>query len=304
MPDSPATPYFVTHREMNALVGERRRLRWEKDELLPEPDWLRVDRSRLGVYPQLVLARVVVGRTKDPNERRALEDVLTSSRRLLTTDGYHRFRVVAREVLSMLSKSDDDWSFETFLSLLSESDPKALESWRADVSEVEEGLTAKAALTFRSTLGTVRDQTPDGYMIMEAGGSERRIRQALAKLEVGTNVVLERVGVESKEREFVLPALPVGGGFDVVEELRLQDGGERMDQHIDPFQRIAAREPFSAVAYLGISGEMPALNIRAEFERGHIPGLLPTEEVAHYVEPEQIFSFAFDSSLLDTRVPA
>jgi hypothetical protein len=295
-------PHFVTHRELNDLVGERTRQRWESDGLLPAADWLRVDRHRLGIYPELVLARVVVGNTRDSSEAKALSEVVEKSRCLFTTDGYHRFKAAARDVFAVEARTEGGWNFGRFLRLLADSDPDAIEAWQADVVEVEVELAKRMTLSFRSTLAKVRGKTSEGYTIAIETGEERLIGKALSSLEPGVTVVLERVAVESKEREFVLPAMPLTGASEIAEDLRLA-GGNAME-HIDPFERIASREPFSALDYLDISTGTPTLSIRSEFERGMIPGLLSIESEAPYVEADQIFSFAFDSELIETRVPA
>jgi len=143
----------------------------------------------------------------------------------------------------------------------------------------------------------------DGYTIDAADAIERQIHGALAKLDIGERVVLERIGVESKEREFVLPALSIV--IDAPEDEVDPEGADHMEQHqSDPFELIASRAPFSAVSFLGISGDAPELNVRDEFDRGFIPGLVIEDDEAPYVEPAQTFSFAFDSDLLDARVPA
>jgi len=302
MPSSLTSPHFVTHREMNDLLGERTRQRWEKDGLLPEPDWIRVDRNRIGIYPELVLARLVVGNTRDPIEQDALRKTMGKCQRLVATDGYHRFKALLQTVFAELSDRQD-WDFANFVSMLGEHDHHVIEAWHADVAEIEEELSNEAGLSFRSLVGTVCDAAPEGYItIAISGGGERRISDALSKLAPGASVVLERVGVESREREFVLPGLPVMGVEEIADDLRLMEGGDNVgQQQTDPFGHIVAREPFSAATFLGLPQNVTILSVRDEFERGHIPGLLPTEEDAPYVEAEQVFSFAFDSPLLDTH---
>lgn len=74
-----------------------------------------------------------------------------------------------------------------------------------------------------------------------------------------------------------------------------------MQHQIDPFELISLRVPFSAASELGVENVGLELNVRDEFERGLIPGLILAEEDAPYVEAAQTFSFAFDSDLLDPR---
>jgi hypothetical protein len=299
MPHLIASPHFVTHREINCLLGERTRQRWERDGLLPEPDWIRVDRHRLGLYPELVLARLVVGNTRDPIEQEAVQQTIARCGRLLATDGYSRFRGLVQAVFAD-AEDKSEWDFAGFVKVLGERGADVVAAWHADVAEIEEELTTTLSLSFRTTVGTVCEVTDDGYTVAMIDGGVRRVRDALVELGTGEGVILERVGVESREREFVLPGLVVAAGQG--EDALLENGGSGMVVDVDnPFVQIGAREPFSAASLLELPGNAAMLSVRDEFERGRIQGLLPAEQDAPYVEPEQVFSFAFDSRLLDTH---
>lgn len=299
MPSSLASPHFITHRELNRFLGERTRQRWEKDGLLPEPDWIRVDRHRIGIYPELVLARLVVGNTRDPIEQRTISKAMDKCERLTATDGYHRLRALVRSVFAGL-QDKQDWNFATFVASLADQDHDVVEAWHAEVAEIEEELTKESSLSFSSLIGIVSEAAEDAYTVVLSSGEEKKIREALSALGLGTTVVLESVGVESRVREFVLPGLPVTEEKESAEELRLETEGDTMEQaFIDPLSHITVRSLPTAADLFELPAGAQMLSVREEFERGRISDLISSEGEAPYVEPEQVFSFAFDSQLLE-----
>ena len=303
-----ASPCFVTHKEMNTLLGDRRRLRWENAGYLPSPDWIWVNRSRLALYPEVLLARVVVGPTHEPREAEAVRDLAQCAERLVGAKAYQLLRTSARDAFAAFLEERNEWNFPRFLELLAERDRDALDAWREDVAEAEESLSRKVGLSFRSINGRVLTVGPDGYLVSLEQGVKRRVSNAIAPLDPGTTIVLERVGVESREREFLLPAVAGAEYLGDAGELRHGEGVSEMEPTASqnmhsPFDHIVTRSPFSAMSLMNVPVGAPAYDAAAAFVSGHIPGLHDDDD-APDVKPARIHSLSLESSLLDTPVPA
>jgi hypothetical protein len=293
------SPRFVTHHEINEFIGERTRQRWEQDGTLPTPDWIRSDRGRVAIFPELVLARLVVGKTKSVSEQEAVREALSRCTQLFATDGYHRFKAVVEAVLA--ARKGMPWSFVEFVRDLGEADSDAVAAWQSDVLEIEDELNREGRLSFKSIVARVKDADPTRVIVVTDTG-DSLVRDPLVGIEPGVTVVLERVAVESREREFVLPTLAVETA-QVAGDLRLATQGEEMAQ-TDPFELISARSAFSVGDLLDPAPAGSLLTPREAFDRSEVTGLLLHEEELPYAEPAQRFSFAFDSPAIEEGLHA
>jgi len=263
------TARIVTHHGFEALTGPKKRERWQKSGLIPQPCWVRVDRSQVGFYPEPVLARVAIGAKGAPAEDAVLERLGEMSEQLYAREGFRALLEVAHEALFELRR---DWSFAAFLRILAEREPDVLELMNGEVRALEVDL-AHEGVVFGFEPGRIIEVGPARYRVQLRDGQLTVPHHcAVEPLELGAGIVVDRVGVGSVERRFLFPALPEA--LQMIEAA--VDDNEttvKTKEQIELPVRlgvIVARKPVRARDAFGVRD---TTDPREQFNRGFIPAL-------------------------------
>ncbi len=263
------TARIVTHHGFEALTGAKKRERWQKRGLIPQPCWVRVDRWRVGFYPESVLARVALGTKGAPAEDAALEPLRETCEQLYESEGFRALIEVARGALRELRQ---EWSVGRFLQILAEREPGVLELVNGEVRALELDLAADGVV-FRSELGLIVAVEPARYRVQLREAQIVVPHQcAVEPFGLGAGIVVHHVGVGSVEGTFLLPALPEA--LELIEvELEDKEKTVRTKEQIRLPARLAAivaREPARARDALGVRR---TADPREQFNRGFISAL-------------------------------
>lgn len=263
------TARIVTHHGFEALTGAKRRERWQKSGLIPQPRWVRVDRAQVGFYPEPVLARVALGAKGAPAEDAALKGLRETCEQLYEGDGFRALTEVARNVLRELRQ---DWSFRAFLQILAEREPGVLELVNGEVRALELRLVDDGVV-FDSEPGRIVEVESARYRVQLRNGQLVVPHQcAVEPLELGAGIVVDHVGVGSVEGRFLLPALPEA--LEVI-EAAVDDREETVTtkEQIQLSPRLAVIAGREAARARDGFGVRRTADPREQFNRGFIPAL-------------------------------
>lgn len=195
---------FVTHFQIERLLGgdraaQQQRRRLTARGLLPEPEWLRVDRTRLAIFPAFSLSALLGA---SPARAAALEHSARSGLALYNSHAFELLREPLQEAMRLESAMRSSAELGSFL--LREAH-EALNAWCDAVAEAEAELHAAGSL--RAYAGIVRVHGRDnGYLVIDEAGDETEIPLAAAAddLSGATHGSLERVGLLDVQRLFLL----------------------------------------------------------------------------------------------------
>lgn len=203
-------PGLLTNVEIDRALGSpRKRQRWERDGLLPHGRWLKGYQKRLGLYPEIVLARVVGGVDARESEQ-AVREAMAIGVRLVESPLFEEIGCALGDVLgefTALNRSLLDYINERGL----------LEPLQDELSNAGAALL-DLGIDFRCHAATVT-RAGDPLAIVDAFGGETLVAgpQVLGVVDVGDHVVIEEVHVGARAISYVLPAAP--GAADPREEL-------------------------------------------------------------------------------------
>lgn len=203
-------PGLLTNVEIDRALGSpRKRQRWERDGLLPRGRWLKGYQKRLGLYPEIVLARVVGGVDARESEQ-AVREAMAIGTRLVESPLFEEIGSALGDVLgefTALNCSLLDYVNERGL----------LEPLQDELSSAGAALRG-LGIDFRCQAATVT-RMGESLAIIDALGEETLVAgpQVLGVVEVGDHVVIEEVHVGPRAISYVLPAAP--GADDPRDEL-------------------------------------------------------------------------------------
>jgi hypothetical protein len=193
-----SVPGFLTNVELDQALGSSRtRQRWEADGLLPRGRWIKGFQKRLGIYPDILLARVVAGVDAQESEdavreamrvgARLIDSRLFESVASLLEEHLGEYRGLTRGVLDHLAEAD-------LLAPLEE-----------ELAAAEESLEA-IGIAFQSRPATVTTLGPT-FRVVDGFGAQTLLpaAQVLGIVEAGEVVALEEVRVGARGLSYVLP---------------------------------------------------------------------------------------------------
>lgn len=230
---------FVTHFQLERLLGggrtaQQQRRRLVERRLLPEAEWLRVDRTRLAIFPEFSLAALL---GSSASRVGALEQIAHTGRSLYASQAFEGLRGPLEEAMRVPDAMRGSTALSTFL-LREAVDEMA--AWRGVVAEAETQLRATAHLRLEAAVVRVQAVREDGCLVTEDGHPEPTVVPLLAvadELAVGAHANLARVGLLDAQRLFLLgvPAHLVHGEADELDALSalMADGPARLPAVVD-----------------------------------------------------------------------
>lgn len=195
-------PGFITHVELDGLLGtSRTRQRWEVRGSLPKGRWIKGFGRRMGLYPEVVLARVVAGSNAGKAED-ALNLLTRRSEELLRSELFGEIDEALHGVFGDLEHVG--LRPELLECLESRQLLRPLED---EVCRLADEVAA-AGILFTATVGRLITER-GGMLVVESDDKELRIaaESALGFVDAGSMVAVERVRVGAREHDFVVPAL-------------------------------------------------------------------------------------------------
>jgi hypothetical protein len=207
-------PALVTHHEFDRLVGTpRTRQRWQQKGIIPEPVWVHADRSRVGLLPEFVLGSVVTAPHRAAGDEELFRRSCDLSEKVCSTGAFRDIAEAAREVLAGTDHSHS-WDLGKFVDGLSQSAPSSLAEWCSDVEAAERELEREGFRIMRQAAEV--ENVADNEVIIFVGASSAALRYPVKELgwvpETGKAVVVERIEVGTRRRDFLLPPLLVESG--------------------------------------------------------------------------------------------
>jgi hypothetical protein len=206
------SPGFITHHDLDRLAGTARtRQRWRQRGLLPDPYWVRVDRARVGLLPEFVLAPVVIAGATSTADAAILQRACRLAGEVCATESFRNIARAAREVLAeMVDERERSWDFARFVDRLSRLAGPALARWRPDLDAAEHDL-AQHGLVVSCRSAEVVDIDQRACLVALAG-STTLLPFPMGKLcwqpQRGEPVVISCVEIGNRRRDFLLPPLP------------------------------------------------------------------------------------------------
>lgn len=194
-------PGFLTNIELDQALGSSRtRQRWEAQGLLPRGHWIKGFQKRIGIYPEIVLARVVAGVDARESEAAVAEAMRIGAHLIDSTlfaeigrsleEYLSEYRGLSRQVLDRLGERG------------------LIAPLQVELASVTESLGAMG-IDFRchSATLTFRDES---LRLVDLVGAEMLLpaTQLLGIVEVGDTVVVEDVQVGARTLSYVLPTAP------------------------------------------------------------------------------------------------
>lgn len=196
---------FVTHRELEGLLGggdagSKQRRRLVARGWLPEAPMLSGDRDKLAVYPEFVLAALVVPASAAASLSRPVKEAASRAQRLYSSAAYRVFAKALKEGLREASSHDVVRLAESTASRY----PDAFTTWRDEVRTCIDDLGSLDV--FVDALPARVVEANDAYVIDVDGVREAHLAlEAPQKLIAGDLVTRDRVRVASAVRDFLLP---------------------------------------------------------------------------------------------------
>ncbi|MDQ3630698.1 MAG: hypothetical protein M3417_05370 [Actinomycetota bacterium] len=199
---------FITHFQLERLLGggraaQQQRRRLTGRGLLPDPTWLRVDRTRLAVFPEFSLSALL-----GPSNGRA-EAVLHIAQRgqaLYSGKAFAELRGSLEQAMHSTAPALQQ-SVELGAFLVREAGA-VLEGWRAAVREIADELAVAGHLRMDVETVRVNEIRDGGYLVEGEHGVGDEVVVPLAaaadELSVGSWASLDRVGLLDAQRIFLL----------------------------------------------------------------------------------------------------
>ena len=196
---------FVTHRELDGLLGggasgSKQRRRLVERGWLPKAPMLSGDRDKLAVYPEFVLAALVVPASAAASLSRPVKEAASRAQKLYESAAYRLFEKALKETLMATSSRDVVRIAECAASDY----PDAFTTWRDEVRTCIDDLASLDV--FLEALPARVIEANDNYVIDIDGRREPHLAlDAPQALSAGDLVTRDRVRVASAVRDFLLP---------------------------------------------------------------------------------------------------
>lgn len=223
---------IVTHRELDLLIGSRRRQRWQRSGRLPTGHVVTGHRERLTVFPEIVLA-LLVDRSPRIDDRilRVVRDCCSELERELGASP-----LIAASA-GALRDQRGGWDYRRFARQLAETSDGALTEWRSRIDECWHGLN-RDGIAVDCAAGVITAKRGDRYA-WRARGRERELEEhplsaALGPLRADNAATRLRVSVGPVTRTFLLAS---GGPAEPHPALMIAP--ERKDNPLAIFARAA-----------------------------------------------------------------
>lgn len=192
-------PGFLTHAELDAILSERTRQRWQARGLLPHPLWVRVDRTRVALFPNAVL----LGLISNPHPAWQVENLVELTAEIEATQEFEAIAEVVREALRTASGS---WNLSRILGVLSPSARAELQVLSERLSPTLEVL-ADRGIDIKAIGSTVVRVHPGSVAVDVSGRLQRFDAPPIFHFHAGDIVMVWHVQIEDRSRDYVLPSL-------------------------------------------------------------------------------------------------
>lgn len=200
---------YFTHKQLERLLGGGARAKQQRRRLvsrgvLPDPTWLRVDRTRLAIFPEFSLAVLVAAA---PQRTDACREISRRAAGLYSSSAFTGLKE-AMEAAVRLDRSAVDQP-GVLGGYLMETASGVLEQWQQTVRELEAELRASHGLRIGVDAVQVAEVREDAYVVRSRDGGAKTDVATLAaadQLVVGAWASLDRVSLLSARREFLLGA--------------------------------------------------------------------------------------------------
>jgi len=199
---------YFTHKQLERLLGGGARAKQQRRRLvgrgvLPEPTWLRVDRTRLAIFPEFSLAALVAAA---PERTDAAREISRRAAGLYSSSAFTGLKE-AMEAAVRLDRSAVDQP-GLLGAYLTQTASGVLEQWQQTVRELEAELRASHGLQIGVEAVQVAEVQEDAYVVRSRDGAKTDVATlAVAdRLAVGAWASLDRVSLLSARREFLLGA--------------------------------------------------------------------------------------------------
>jgi hypothetical protein len=237
---------LLTQHELDPLIGERNRQRWQKQNQLTPAFPVNAFGRKLRIFPAFALGQVVARTPRRTQQLpSAIEAITRASQRLYEAVPFRVLTETLRRHLHEIERPDALALSELLLALA----PDALRAMQEEMEGIELALR-EHAVSLDARLGRVRSFDDATVMVELAGGGVRAIRRdrAVGDLLAGAWVLCDRVSVGTLADEFLLPALSPARVADLdwrqaaLDELHAQvKATQRDDGSLDGDWRSAVR---------------------------------------------------------------
>ena len=196
---------FVTHRQLEGFLGggssaSKQRRRLVARGWLPSAPMLSGDRDKLAVYPEFVLAALVVPASAAASLSRPVKEAASRAQKLYTSSAYQLFERALKETLREATSRD----VVRLAASAATEHPDAFTTWRDEVRTCIDDLASLDV--FLEALPARVVEVTDAYVIDVDGVREPHLAlDAPEKLLEGDLITRDRVRVASAVRDFLLP---------------------------------------------------------------------------------------------------
>lgn len=253
---------FVTHHEVESLLGggeagSKQRWRLVQRGWLPKAPMLSGDRDKLAIYPEFVLAALVVPTKAAASLSRPITEVASRAQKLYSSVVYSLFEKALVETLRETPSEDVVRLAERVA--LEQSD--VFTNWRDEVRTCIDDLASLNV--FVEALPARVVMVDDMYLIDLDGETERHLAlEAPLKLTAGDRVTRDRVRVASAMRDFLLPVPEVemvnSVSAEMLEEEFTRALFDDLQGHVRSLPRLTpSREPSSVPPNSELNVEVP-----------------------------------------------
>lgn len=191
-------PGFLTNVELDQALGSSRtRQRWEAEGILPRGLWIKGFQKRVGIYPEILLARVVGGMDARESED-AVREAMHIGARLIDSPLFGEIARSLQECLTEFSGLN-----RHVLDRLGEHG--LLEPLQEELERAGDSLQT-VGIDFRSHSATLTAKDISLTVVDGFGGETvLPVSQLLGIIELGEVVVVEEVKVGARTLSYVLP---------------------------------------------------------------------------------------------------
>jgi hypothetical protein len=280
------SPGFITHHELDRLAGTARtRQRWQRQGFVPAATWVRADRARVGLLPEFVLGSVVTGAPKHATDAGLLRQAGRLAEEVCSTESFRELIRGAQDVLAEMTEQQRSWSLGYFVDRLADYAGTALAAWRRDADTAERELRREGLSV---VCQPAKVQHVDGCEIsVSADGGVNSWHYRVDELgwvpEAGRPVVIDRLEVGTRRRDFVLPSVTLEDGM-ASSALRASSAGASSARGDSMNGTTAVRQApgarlsprLAAIAERArtptplLSNARQQVNWRAQFDRGYL----------------------------------
>jgi hypothetical protein len=194
---------LLTQHDLDSVIPSRTRQRWQQQGRLPKPARIFGDRRALILYPDVVLARVVLGVEGPKAQEAAVRRAWKISTEVFKSTAFLQVKLYLRRALRELPDAETTVLF----SFVRDNAPGAWLNWQSCQNEARTRIE-KEGIWVECKAGRIRDVRRD-LVTIEADGAVHSLalESVACRAREGSPAALERIRVFDKQREFVVPAL-------------------------------------------------------------------------------------------------